>query len=287
MPSHRPYANDPTAPPSVTEVLSLLPKEGLKWAAAKETAEFAYHHQNKWRALNERTAVELMRKHFDGVWKHRALLGTALHELNAIWAAGNDARIPDILDRMRSESPLWGRMQLEEIYAEFAPMVDGLRDAWKALKPKTLAFEEVVRFQAWDSSLNYIGSSDWRAEVKGVATLIDLKTTGKVTPRTAKYWDAWRLQTAAYRYANQVVWYDDNDKEIGVGIPQPVELVKILHVRSNGVWEIDTIAADKPEHEAFMRLRQAYQWLKTEGTWKGHVDDLTEWKLELPLNKKD
>jgi hypothetical protein len=276
MPSHRPYKKDPNSPPSVTEVLKLLPMPGLPWAAAKETAAFAVKHPDRWRRLTEYAAVETLRKHHRGVWDHRALLGTALHELNAAWANGDTVQVADILDGLRSTSPLWGRMNLEDIYEEFRPMVNGLTEAWKKLKPQTLAFEEVVRFNIWDSTVNYIGSSDWRAYAEGRATLFDLKTTGNVKAGTAKYWDSWRLQTAAYRFANEVVFYDDNDKEIGTGVPEPVELVRIIHVRANGEWEVDTIAAGYREHEIFLKLRQAYEWLRTEGVWRGHVEETWE-----------
>jgi len=83
--AHRPYAKTPGGPPSVTQVLSILSAPGLSWGAARETALYAVHHQDQWSGLRTADAVDSLYKHHRGVWDHRALLGTAIHQINAEW----------------------------------------------------------------------------------------------------------------------------------------------------------------------------------------------------------
>jgi hypothetical protein len=256
MPIHRPYANGPL--PSVTQVIGLLSIPGLSWGAAKETALYAAHHSDQWMDLPIGDAVNRLYRHHRGVWDHRALMGTAVHRVNAEWCAGNTVRVVDVVREMREDSPLWQRKPEAEIYAELLPMTDALAAAWLAIEPTILTYEEVVRYP--DPELGYVGTYDWRCEIAGQVVLLDLKTTGKVKLGSAKYWDSWRLQLAGYRYAKESVHYGpDGVEAFALELP-PVDACAVLHIYKNGAWQLDGVQAGPAEHEVFLSLRRAWGW---------------------------
>jgi hypothetical protein len=267
LPSHRPYSKDPNSPPSVTQILGLLDKPGLSWGAARETAKFAVHHQPAWMDKPSDEATTILYRHHRGVWDHRALLGTALHTINAEWCAGNTVRVADVVAELRSRSPLWRRRNEQEIYAEILPMADGLSRWWMENQPETQSFETVVRYPV--PGLEYIGQTDWRAGLDGLTWLLDLKTTGNTKPGSAKYWDTWRLQLAAYRYATEAVVYDDDDQERGTIELPPVDRTGILHLYGNGDCRLEPVRAEAKEHQVFLQLRQVYGWVKGQGQRPG------------------
>jgi hypothetical protein len=269
MPSHRPYAGDPLAPPSVTQVLGLMDKPGLSWGAARETAKFAVHHLNRWVDLPTDEAVSTLARHHRGVWDHRALLGTAIHHINSEWCSGHTVRVADLVDQMCETSPLWRRTDPKVIYADLIPMADGLAECWLALKPDVLSYEQVVRFRDGRTELDYIGQTDLRARIAGIPMIVDLKTTGNVTPGKAKYWDTWRLQLAAYRYCTEAVLYGDADDERGaIELPE-VDAAAVIHIYGNGKWSLEPLSAGPAEHEVFLALRKAYGWRSGEGKSRG------------------
>jgi hypothetical protein len=269
MPSHRPYANDSASPPSVTQVVGLMDKPGLVWGAARETAKFAVHHYDRWRELSAEQATDTIYRHHRGVWDHRALLGSALHYINAEWCAGHTVLVSRVVSDMREQSPIWQRLDEKEIYSQLLPMADGLADCWLKLRPETLSYEQVVRHRNGDAGLDYIGQTDWRALINGVPTLLELKTTGSVKRGSGKYWDAWRLQLAAYRFATEGVVYDEEDTERGtVELPE-VDGAAVVHVYGDGRVDVNPVRAGKEEHDVFLGLRRAFGWRRGSGTGAG------------------
>jgi hypothetical protein len=254
--AHRPYANGVL--PSVTQVTGILSAPGLPWGAARETAMFAVHHTDQWMDLPVPDAVNRVYRHHRGVWDHRALLGTAVHTVNAEWCKGNTVRVLDVVQEMRETSQLWRQMPETQIYGDLLPMTDGLAQAWHALEPETLSFEQVVRYP--DERLGYIGTFDWRANINGQTILLDLKTTGKRKPGQNKYWDTWRLQLAAYRYCKETVVYSPDGLEMGTMELPPVDGCAVVHIYGNGAFQVDGVEAGPREHEVFLGLRDAYGW---------------------------
>lgn len=258
MAVHRPYAKVPGGPPSVTTVLGLLSAPGLSWGAAKETAQFAVHHQDQWQGLPPGAAVDTLYRHHRGVWDHRALLGTAVHQVNAEWCQGNTVRLVDVIQGLREHSRLWRQKAETDIYRDLLPMTDGLARAWQKLRPESLSWEQCVRFNHPD--LSYVGTTDWRANIDGQPFLLDLKTTGNVHPGAGKYWDQWRLQLAAYRYATEGVTYDAEGQETGTELLPEVSGCLILHLYGNGEYQVDGVQAGPAEHEIFLALRKVFGW---------------------------
>jgi len=255
--AHRPYAN--SGLPSVTQVLSLLSAPGLSWGAARETARYAVHHLDQWQDLRPDDAVDTLYRHHRGVWDHRAMLGTALHQINAEWCQGHTVRVIDVIQELRAGSRLWRQKPETDIYADLLPMADGLARVWERLQPETLSWEQCVRYQY--PGLAYVGTTDWRAVVDGEPFLLDLKTTGNTKLGAGKYWDQWRLQLAAYRYCTEAVIYEGLEEKGTIELPG-VAGCAIVHLYGDGQFQIDGIQAGPAEHEIFLALRKAYAWRK-------------------------
>lgn len=271
MPGHRPYANDPDAPPSVTQVVGALDKPGLSWAAARETANFAVRHTEAWDNLPVTDAVSKLYRHHRGVWDHRALIGTALHTVNAEWCQGRAVRVKEVVRDLRDRSALWKRKTESELYAEILPMADGLSRFWLEYEPQTLSWEQVVRYDVGNADVAYVGTLDWRADIGGRPLVLDLKTTGTGHGK-GKYWDAWRLQLAAYRYATEAVVYDDDNVERGVVELPEAAGAAVVHLYKDGTVQFHHVKAGPREHEIFLALRRVYGWRKVDGQGMGTVD---------------
>jgi hypothetical protein len=271
MPGHRPYAKDPNAPPSVTQIINTLDKPGLSWGAARETANYAVHHTDQWIDLPAIDAVTTLYRHHRGVWDHRALVGSALHEINAQWCQGHTVSLRTIVEDIRARSRLWQKTPEVELYEELVPMASGLGDWWKVANPEPLSWEEVVRWST-HPDLAYVGTLDWRARVNGQTFLLDLKTTGSVKHGKGKYWDNWRLQLAAYRYATEGLVYDDEDHVASVVSLPPVDAAAIIHLYRDGHVEFHPVKAGPEEHRQFLNLRAVYGWRQGTGQGMGDVD---------------
>ncbi len=271
MPEHRPYARDRNAPPSVTQVVGTLDNPGLSWGAAKETAAYAVHHMAAWSDLPSDRAVSILYRHHRGVWDHRALVGSAIHEVNAQWCQGRAVRVLDIIQDIRERSPLWQQVPETDLYAELLPMADGLSKFWLKAQPVPLSWEQVVRYRPGNPELDYIGTLDWRAEINGQPLILDLKTTGSVKHGQGKYWDQWRLQLAAYRYATEAVLYREH-LEVGTFELPEVAGAAVVHLYRDGKVEFNPVKAGPREHEIFLALRRVYGWRQAEGQAMGDAD---------------
>lgn len=277
---HRPYARKKGGPPSVTTILGCMDKPGLSWAAARETAMFAVLHVNEWAVpgadqelepgvtvLDEAAAIDRLYRHHRGVWDHRAALGTLVHSVNECWAHGEDVDLEAMVDEVRKGSHVWARMDPAQVLAEAEVMVDGLEAFWSAFRPATISAEDVVRYPGHGGSSGYIGQNDWRVTMFSGDTqkverwLLDVKTSGKVDPTEGLYPDSWRLQLAAYRYAKEIVDYDDKANETGTRPLEPVDRCGIVHVRADGSWALLPMQAGVEEHSRFLQLRFIWQWV--------------------------
>jgi len=272
MPEHRPYARDPNAPPSVTQIINALDKPGLSWGAARETAAYAVHHMASWSDLPSDRAISILYRHHRGVWDHRALVGSAIHAVNAEWCQGRAVRVLDIIQSIRERSTLWQSVPEADLYAELLPMSDGLARFWHEAKPVPLSWEQVVRYRPGNADLDYIGTLDWRAQINGQPLILDLKTTGSVKHGQGKYWDSWRLQLAAYRYATEAVLYKDTGREAGTFELPEVAGAAVVHLYRDGHVEFNPVQAGPREHEIFLALRRVYGWRHADGRTMGKPD---------------
>jgi len=262
----RPYASKRGGPPSVTTILDAMGGKHLEFGATKETALYVRHHLAEVTEMfgnDADGAVDHLRRHFRGVWDGRAAMGTLVHAVNEAWIGGETVDVAEMVAEMcRSErnAKTWTSRQ-DEVVSEALGYVDGLERFWTDFAPITLSTEEVVRHT--DNAHPYIGTRDWIAEVRGELWLLDIKTTGEQDPLKGMYPDSWRLQLAAYRFADQIVDYDEDGKEAGVRDNYPVGRTGILHLRGVGHCHLLSLRAERDEWATFLRLHDIHRWLTT------------------------
>lgn len=76
--------------PSVTRILGALPKDALKFWAAKSVAEWAFDHREAWKDLPRDAAVDLLKREPLRFTSKRARVGTAVHGAVNAYALGFD-----------------------------------------------------------------------------------------------------------------------------------------------------------------------------------------------------
>lgn len=259
-------------PPSVTTVLGLLGKPGLSWAAAKETALFAVLHPDQWQHLPEDEAVDRLRRHHDGLWKGRAAMGTLIHSANEAFCDNEEFDLEAAIDNLiETESPtIWKQMDRDDIVEQALGYVLGLEKWWTDWRPDVYSAEAVVRVPG-----KYIGQADMgmRAHLLGADVLIDVKTTAQQNEDKGIYLDSWTLQTAAYAFAEEEVFYEvQEDKrlkagwrnvEVGTGPWRTPDRCAIVHLRGDENYTFFDLPVDRTVHEHFLNLCDLYHWLKS------------------------
>ncbi|MGC8490033.1 MAG: PD-(D/E)XK nuclease family protein [Clostridia bacterium] len=263
--SGRPYARIPGSEPSVTTIIGdMLAKPGLPWAAARETALFAVHHQDEWADLSPDQAVERLRRHHRGVWDSRAAMGTALHAVNEAWCRGAVVDLGDLvvglIDTERT-ARMWAGRE-DEIVSSLDGYVAGLERFWDAWAPSTVRSEYCVR-----QAGVYVGTADWLADVSGRRLVLDLKTTAQPDAERGVYHDSWALQLAAYRWAPERVEYGDPaaggpPTEIAGGPNEAADGAAVVLLRGDGEFSFFEVDASREMHQAFMWLANARSRLR-------------------------
>lgn len=260
---HRPYSRiRGKRERSVTEIIGIKSVGGLPWAAARETAMFAVHHQDEWRDLPDDEAVDRLRTHHRGVWDSRASIGTAVHTVMESWFAGSPVDLAEIVaDLAENErtAKTW-RGHEAEIVTRLIPYVDGLEQWWTDWSPTGGTSEDCVREPGV-----YIGQRDrWGVTMDGSTWGLDLKSTAEQDPSKALYLDSWKLQLAAYSRASECVdygWVDGKLTEIGTRPNEPVQRHGIVHLRGDGDYTMVEVEITDADYEAFMRLAHFGHWL--------------------------
>lgn len=215
--------------PGVTSVVGMLPKEFLKYWAAKSSAEFAADNLGALVTLalagGRDAAVDMIKRSPDRDVRQAADTGTEAHKLFEVLARG--------------ESP--GR-----VHPDFEPYVAHFRDFLAQAKPKLSLMEETV----WSETHDYAGSFDAYGEIDGQRLFIDWKTT-----RSGVHEEV-ALQLAGYRFAEYIIRGD------GARVPlPPADGGAVLHVRPEG-WELIPVRCDESVFEFFLHLRQVFEWEK-------------------------
>ena len=211
--------------PSVTTILDVLDKPALTRWAAKSVAEFAVANKQSWIGLPDDAATDMLK---GSPWRTRdkaAATGTDAHSILESFANG--------------------------VVPAFLPpgvppaVVAGLAEFWTTHTPKVIACEQTV----WNSAIGYAGSFDLIAELDGVPTLIDLKTSSGV-------YGTMGLQLAAYARGEEII------APTGHSQPMPkVDAFAILHVPQNGKkWQLVPMDVTDAEFNAFIMARGLFAW---------------------------
>ena len=252
----RPYSRMKSEP-SVTTIIGELNKPGLEWGASKEAAKFAVYGHDEWFGLEDPAAVELIRKHFKGVWDGRAAMGTLVHTVNECWINGES---PD-LEILVKAVPSW-QNQIPEKIEEADRYVAGLAKFWNDWEPTEFRSEDVVR-----SPGQYIGTRDLFGRLRGDTYVLDLKTTAEQNAEKGIYGPEWSLQLAAYNHAKEIVTYARDDKGkvcvSGTAPNERAERAGIVHLRGDGEYTLYQVDAGPDQYDAFLQLLHVHLWRKS------------------------
>lgn len=213
--------------PGVTSVVGMLPKDFLRYWAAKEVAQTAVDNLPTvlQMILNEQSeaAVDFLKKAPDRNTRKAADTGTAAH---------------DLFERMAKGETL-GR-----VHPDLEPFVRHFDEYLRLVKPEYHFMEETV----WSDTHKYAGSFDAFASIDGEKVWIDNKTT-----RSGIHAEV-GIQLAAYRYADHILRSD------GSRVPMPkADGAAVLHVRPEG-WKLVPVRADEKMFEIFLHLREIFDY---------------------------
>jgi hypothetical protein len=225
------YVNPETGEkvPGVTSVLGMLPKDFLKYWAAKSVAQTAVNNIGEVVGIAMRdpdAAVDFLKRSPDRDTYKAADAGTGVHELYESLARGEE------VDRRRLTPEL-------RVYAEsFDQFV-------AEFQPEFLHLEETV----WSETHGYAGSFDAIARIDGEIVILDWKTT-----RSGVHEEV-ALQMTAYKNADYILTAD------GEKVPLPeIEAAAVLHTRPEG-WNLYPVSIDDSLFETFLALlNSVFPW---------------------------
>lgn len=215
--------------PGVTSVLGMLPKEFLRYWAAKVVAQTAVDDLPAVVQIALRDpadAVDYLKRAPDRNTGKAADMGTEAHAL---------------FERMAKGEPA-GR-----IHPDLAPFHRHIGEFLDTVQPRFLMLEETV----WSDTHRYAGSFDWLAEIEGELVWGDTKTT-----RSGIHEEV-GVQLAAYSNADHIIRPD------GSRVPMPKsDKGAVFHVRPDG-WKLVPVRADRVLFdEVFLPLRKVFEWEK-------------------------
>lgn len=214
--------------PGVTSIIGMLPKDFLRYWAAKEVAQTAVDELGTLvqMVLNDPSAaVDHLKKAPDRNTRKAADTGTAAHDLFERMAKGENV----------------GR-----VHPDLEPFVRHFDEFLTVAKPEYHFLEETV----WSDKHGYAGSFDAFATIDGERVWIDNKTT-----RSGIHAEV-GIQLAAYRFAEHILRPD------GSRVPMPkADGGAVLHVRPEG-WKLVPVKADEELFEVFLHLREVFRYEK-------------------------
>jgi len=209
--------------PGVTSILNTLPKPFLKAWAAKVVAEYAVEHQDNWMGLDDKAAIDLLKRAPQRYTTERADIGSEAHD--AFEKIGN------------GEDP--GPIRLE-----VDPYVQHFKQFMADWKPEFLHQEATI----WSNQYRYAGSLDAIARIGDEVVVMDYKTTKSVYAEVG-------LQLSAYRFADMII------DEYGEETPLPeITGGAVLHVTEKG-YSLIPIRCDEDVFDIFVGLRTfPFEW---------------------------
>lgn len=214
--------------PGVTSVVGMLPKDFLRYWAAKEVATTAVEELGTLVSMVLRdpsAAIDHLKKAPDRNTRKAADTGTAAHDLFERMARGEN---------------------LGRVHPDLEPFVRHFDEFLTTVKPELHFQEETV----WSDKHAYAGSFDAFGEIEGERLWFDWKTT-----RSGVHEEV-GIQLAAYRFADAIIRQDGNR------VPLPkADGGAVLHVRPEG-WKLVPVRCDEALFEVFLHLREVFRYEK-------------------------
>jgi len=182
-------------------------------------------------------AVKLTKEgqNYRSVWDAKRDLGSAVHDLAALWAQGKAADVPE----------------------ELAPYMDGFEKFCSDCSPTFIEQERAVVHSA-----GYGGRFDLVAEMSAFAhadefTLLDLKT-GK--PYKAEL----TLQLVGYAYADGMVLYDEAGMARFLEPMPHIDTCAGLYLHDDGTYDLTWAEVDDNAFDMFLNLLAVKNWAKAQ-----------------------
>lgn len=214
--------------PGVTSILGMLPKEFLRYWAAKEVATTAVEELGTVVQMTLRdpsAAIDHLKKAPDRNTRKAADIGTAAHDLFELMARGKP---------------------IGRVHPDLEPFVRHFDEYLRVCKPEYKFLEETV----WSDTHGYAGSFDAYGVIDGERLWMDNKTT-----RSGIHEEV-GIQLAAYRFADSII------REDGGRVPMPeADGGAVLHVRPEG-WKLVPVRADRELFDVFLHLREVFRYEK-------------------------
>lgn len=235
---------------SVTTILKALPKDALKWWAAKTTAEEAVDRSATWMTMDREEAVDWLKRAHTRTSSSAAAYGTAVHAAAESYALGKPVKAGEWTEEERKA-------------------MGHLLDFLGIFRPTVIAAESPV----FNRAQKYAGQLDLIAEVPidrldlirhpwtpregrdTVTLLIDYKTGGDVDEDKGVYSET-ALQLNAYGRAEFVGMPN--------GFEQPLPTIDglaALQVQAAG-WRLWPVRMGEDIFKSFLYVREVFRWLE-------------------------
>lgn len=244
---------------SVTTIIDGgIPKNALKWWAARVVAEFAYDDASNWLGMNRDRAVDYLKREPFRYTADRADLGSAIHATAEAVVIGRPApRFRDPAERQAVANFLDWRNRLQPRFELVEATVYSRRQRYAGTLDLIVEvdFERLLELA---TELGYGLPREWKdaaeANAGGKVTLIgDYKTGGDVGEAKGVYPEV-ALQLAAYAGADFV------------GLPgggeQPLPRIDgafVLHLGPAG-WRMVPVRIGDDVFKAFLYAREVFRW---------------------------
>ena len=228
------HPDDGVKVPGVTSVLNQLPKEFLKFWAAKVVAETAIENLGSIVGLamgDPQGAVDYLKRAPMRNTGAAADMGTAVHDLYERLSRGEAA----------------GR-----VTPDLKPYLAHYKAFTEKFEPEFLHIEDTV----WSETYGYAGSFDWMAKVTDPETGERLTAIGDFKTTRSGIHAEVAIQLAAYKNADYIVSPDG----ARVDIPH-IDIGMVMHARPEAA-QVAPVRVDDEVFEVFKHLLHVYNWEK-------------------------
>jgi hypothetical protein len=214
--------------PSVTNIIGMKDKPGLKWWAAKTVAQYAAENRASLAMMTEEQAFSVARhtpfRHADD---SPAAIGDIVHGFIEQRIKGTGPSHEDVKHSHRTVHWMWDRFLKFE--AHYKPEYTG------------------SEFTVWSERYGYAGTGDFSMKIGEHHVLVDTKTGNQVYPESG-------MQVAALGHADLMFDPDGHERAVPA-----YDKFAILHIRpkSFALYPVENV--DKA-FECFLALKTVFDW---------------------------
>lgn len=234
---------------SVTTILRALPKDALKFWAAKTVAEFAYDDSANWLGMDRERAIDYLKREPLRFTGQRADRGSAVHAAVEAFSLGRPAKpFSNVEERRCAAAFLAWAHEFDVAFdaTEFSVYSRRQRYAGTSdaiVRVPVAKLEELWPENPWDVA-------DGADHVR---LLVDYKTSGDVAERKGIYPDV-ALQLNAYANADFIGL--PNGSESGIG---DLDGAAALHLGPAG-YRMVPVRLGVDVFKAFLYVREVFRW---------------------------